>query len=59
MFNQDVRRMAAGNGVRLWQIAEALGMADCSLSRKLSKELPAEEKAKIFEVIEQLSREAI
>lgn len=59
MFNQDVRRMAAGNGVRLWQIAEALGMADCSLSRKLRKELPAEEKAKIFEVIEQLSREAI
>lgn len=59
MFNQDVRCMAAGNGVRLWQIAEALGMADCSLSRKLRKELPAEEKAKIFEVIEQLSREAI
>lgn len=59
MFNQDIRRMAAGNGVRLWQIAEALGMADCSLSRKLRKELPAEEKAKIFEVIEQLSREAI
>lgn len=57
MFNQDVRRMAAGNGVRLWQIAEALGMADCSLSRKLRKELPAEEKAKIFEVIEKLSRE--
>ena len=51
--------MAAGNGVRLWQIAEALGMADCSLSRNLRKELPAEEKAKIFEVIEQLSREAI
>lgn len=59
MFNQDVRRMAAGNGVRLWQIAEALGMADCSLSRKLRKELPAEEKARIFAVIEQLSREAI
>ena len=59
MFNQDIRRMAAGNGVRLWQIAEALEMADCSLSRKLRKELPSEEKAKIFEVIEQLSREAI
>lgn len=58
MFNQDVRRMAAGNGVRLWQIAEALGMADCSLSRKLRKELPAEEKAKIFAVIERLAAEA-
>lgn len=47
MFNQDIRRMAAGNGVRLWQIAEALGIADCSLSRKMRKELSQNEKEKI------------
>lgn len=56
-MNQDVKRKAAGAGVRLWQIADALGIADCSLSRKLRKELPQEEKEKIFSIIEQLSQE--
>lgn len=27
MYNQDIRRAAAGAGVRLWQIAEALGLS--------------------------------
>lgn len=57
MTNQDIRRTAAGAGVNLWQIAEALGIADCSLSRKLRRELPAEEKEKIFSIIRELSQE--
>ena len=52
MKNLDIRRAAAGNGVRLWQIAEALGIADCNLSRKLRKELPDEEKKTIFAIIQ-------
>lgn len=59
MTNQDIRRSAAGAGVKLWQIAEALGIADCSLSRKLRRELPAEEKEKIFGIIRELSQEAV
>lgn len=58
MSNQDIRRSAAGAGVRLWQIAEELGIADCSLSRKLRKELPQEEKKRILAIIERLSKEA-
>ena len=57
MYNVDVRRTAAGNGVRLWQIADALGISDCSLSRKLRKELSAEEKAAAFAIIRNLSQE--
>ena len=57
MTNQDIRRTAAGAGVKLWQIADALGIADCSLSRKLRKELPQEEKKQIFEIIKDLSKE--
>ena len=57
MSNQDIRRTAAGAGVKLWQIADALGIADCSLSRKLRKELPQEEKEQIFEIIKDLSKE--
>lgn len=55
--NVDIRNTAAGNGVRLWQIAEALGIADCSFSRKLRKELPEDEKQKIFSIIKDLSKE--
>lgn len=58
MFNQDIRRMAAGNGVRLWQIAEALGIADCSPSRKMRKELSQNEKEKIARIIREISKEA-
>ena len=57
MSNQDIRRTAAGAGVKLWQIADALGIADCSFSRKLRKELPQEEKEKIFSIIRELSQE--
>ncbi len=56
MKNQDIRRTAAGAGVKLWQIAEALGITDCSLSRRLRRELPAEEKQKIFDIIQELSQ---
>lgn len=59
MYNVDVRRTAAGNGVRLWQIADALGISDCSLSRKLRKELSAEEKATVFAIIQKLSQEVV
>ena len=57
MTNQDIRRAAAGAGVKLWQIADELGIADCNFSRKLRKELPQAEKEKILAIIERLSRE--
>lgn len=57
MVNQDIRRTAAGSGVKLWQIADALGIADFNFSRKLRKELPAAEKEKIFAIIEELAKE--
>lgn len=57
MSNQDIRQAAAGAGIKLWQIADALGMADCSFSRKLRKELPQDEKEKIFSIIQRLSKE--
>lgn len=57
MHNKDIRRTAAWAGVKLWQIANALGIADCSFSRKLRKELSQEEKEKIFSIIRELSKE--
>lgn len=57
MSNQDIRYAAALAEVKLWQIADALGIADCNFSRKLRKELPQEEKEKIFSIIQKLSQE--
>ena len=57
MHNQDIRETAEKSGVRLWQIVEALGVADCNFSRKLRRELPQEEKEKIFSIIEKLAQE--
>ena len=59
MYNQDIRRAAAGAGVRLWQIAEALGMAECRHSLERRQALSAEEKERIFSIIKKLSREVV
>ncbi len=53
-LNDDIRQAAQSAGVRLWQIAEKLGLSDGNFSRRLRRELPDEEKAKIMGLIEQL-----
>ena len=57
MCNMDIRQAAAGAGVRLWQIADAIGLNDGNFSRKLRQELPDDEKQKIFGIIEDLAKE--
>lgn len=57
MANVDIREAATRDGVKLWQIADAMGITDGNLSRKLRKELPQEEKDRIFSIIGQLSQE--
>lgn len=56
--NQDIRNAAKKADIKLWQIAEKLGIWDATLSRKLRKELPQEEKEKIFGIIAELAKEA-
>ncbi len=54
MTNQDIRLEAAGAGVKLWQIADKLGITDSSFSRKLRKEFGTEEKERIRQIIAEL-----
>lgn len=56
--NQTIRRTAAGAGVRLWQIADKLGITDSHFSRILRKELPEDKQARIMQIIAELEREA-
>lgn len=55
--NMVIRTASKSAGVRLWQIAEALGIQETALSRKLRHELPTEEKNKILGIIEALAQE--
>lgn len=59
MHNKEIREHATKCGVRLWQIAEALGINDGNFSRKLRRELPEEEKTKILAIIDDLAKGAI
>ena len=56
--NQDIRNAAKKADIKLWQIAEKLGIWDATLSRKLRKELPQKEKEKIIGIIAELAKEA-
>ena len=58
MCNQEIRNEIAGNGLKLWQVAEKLGLADCQFSRKLRNVLPEEYKHKILEIIADLKQES-
>lgn len=58
MKNKDIRQAAKTAGVKLWQVAEVVGVNDGNFSRKLRHELPEDEKQKILEIIDRLSKEA-
>lgn len=58
MNNQEIRQAAKAAGVKLWQIAERIGVNDGNFSRKLRRELPEEERAQILGIIADISKEA-
>lgn len=55
--NQEIRRTAAASGVRLWQIAEKLGVVDATFSRQLRKEFPTEKRKRVLKIIRELEQE--
>jgi len=55
VFNQEIRKAAKQKGVRLWQIAEALGITDANFSRKLRREFSETERARILAIIDRIA----
>lgn len=55
MENSDIRRAAKENNVKLWEIAEAIGLAESTFSRKLRRELPSDQRDHILRVIANLA----
>lgn len=56
MKNIDIRNEVASANLRLWQVAEQLGITDGNFSRKLRKELSEDEKQRIRAIISNLSK---
>lgn len=56
MENRILRDAAKANGVKLWQIAERVGVAEATFSRKLRHELPEQERQNILSIIDELAQ---
>ena len=58
MKNQALRQAAKAAKVPLWRIAEVLGVSEPTMTRKLRRELPENEKQQMLKIVEQLAKEA-
>lgn len=54
MANEDVRLLAKGAGVALWEIADYIGVSEATVTRILRKSLDSAKKKKIIEAIEEI-----
>ncbi len=57
MKNIDIRQAIEAAGIKYYEVAFKLDINDGNFSRKLRKELSAEEKDKIFKIIEEIKNE--
>ena len=55
MANEAIKTAAKEAGVKLWEVAAALGMTDGTLSRKLRFEFSKEDRDKTLSAIKSLS----
>lgn len=55
--NEEIRKKAKINRVRLWQIAYALNISEPTIIRRLRHELPDDQKAEILDIIERLKED--
>ena len=57
MKNLELRKAAKAAGIPLWRIADAIGVSEPTMTRKLRHELPENEKKQLLDLIKQLARE--
>lgn len=57
MENLEIRRKLKEADLYQWQLAEGMKIAEQTLVRKLRRELPEEEKQKIFAIIDKIAVE--
>lgn len=56
MSNNGIRKSAKENGVKLWELADALGVSEATVTRKLRRELPDVEQEKVLTIIAEIAQ---
>lgn len=54
-MNEDIKNIAKENNIRLWRVAERLGVSDSNFSRMLRYKLSKENREKILAIIKELT----
>lgn len=57
MKNKEIREAAAAAGIRLWEIADRLGLTDSNFSRKLRHEFSDAERVRVLSIIGEIAKE--
>ena len=55
MENEAIREKAKESGVRLWEVAECIGIADSTFCRQMRRELPEARQQLILRAIDELA----
>ncbi len=59
MANQHIREHAKNKKVFLWEIADAIGIAEATFLRKMRKELPEKQQAEILALIQKIAAQKV
>lgn len=54
-MNKDLQMLAMGKGVKQWQLAEEIGVAESTFCRMLRRELKPEMREKVLAAINKLA----
>lgn len=54
--NADIREKARESKIPFWAVAEKLSISEASMTRMFRRELPEEEKTKIFTIIREIQK---
>ena len=57
LANEDIKNAAKKADVRLWEIADKMGISDPTITKRLRKELNASEKEIYFNLIKAIAAE--
>ncbi|WP_288705544.1 hypothetical protein [uncultured Ruminococcus sp.] len=55
MRNQDLRTYAKEKGVCLWQVAQALGISEPTMTRRMRRELSQQDKQAMRDIVDALA----
>ena len=58
IYNEEIRNTIMKKRLKHYEVAHALGISECTLSRWLRKELPLEKKQEVLKAIEVIIKES-